>query len=99
MLSALPEAVARPVLVQKYGGTSLATPARIKRVAQRIARNQREGYDVVAGVSAMGDTTDRPLTLASRVASDPTARDLDLPPSTGAGGSAALVSMALTQHG
>ena len=38
MLSALPEAVARPVLVQKYGGTSLATPARIKRVAQRIAR-------------------------------------------------------------
>src|SRR2546423_8919871 len=99
MLSALPEAVARPVLVQKYGGTSLATPARIKRVAQRIARNQREGYDVVAVVSAMGDTTDRLLTLASRVASDPTARELDLLLSTGEGVSAPLVSMALHELG
>src|SRR5256714_2681380 len=99
MLSALPEAVARPVLVQKYGGTSLATPARIKRVAQRIARNQREGYDVVAVVSAMGDTTDRLLTLASRVASDPTAREPDLLLSTGEGVSAPLVSMALHELG
>jgi aspartate kinase len=99
MLSALPEAVARPVVVQKYGGTSLATPARIKRAAQRIAQNQRRGYDVVAVVSAMGDTTDRLLTLASRVARDPTARELDLLLSTGEGVSAPLVSMALNELG
>src|SRR5207248_1679399 len=51
MLSALPEAVARPVLVQKYGGTSLATPARIKRVAQRIARNQRNAKARIVGLT------------------------------------------------
>jgi len=93
--AALPESVTRPILVQKYGGSSLATPARIKRVARRIAESQRTGYDVVAVVSAMGETTDRLLTLASRVAKDPAARELDLLLSTGEGVSAPLVSMSL----
>src|SRR5438874_6077511 len=93
------DAVTRPILVQKYGGSSLATPARIKRVARRIAESQRAGYDVVAVVSAMGETTDRLLTLASRVARDPAARELDLLLSTGEGVSAPLVSMALNELG
>src|SRR5437870_9772131 len=99
MLSALVDIVARPVVVQKFGGTSLGTPARITRAARRIAASQRAGYDVVAVVSAMGDSTDRLLTLASRVAKDPAARELDLLLSTGEGVSAPLMSMALTELG
>src|SRR5256712_5298892 len=89
----------RPVVVQKFGGTSLGTPARIRRAARRIAASQRAGFDVVAVVSAMGDSTDRLLTLASRVAKDPAARELDLLLSTGDGVSAPLVSMALHELG
>ena len=90
---------ARPVLVQKFGGTSLGTPGRITRAAKRIAASQRAGYDVVAVVSAMGDSTDRLLTLAARVAKEPTARELDLLLSTGEGVSAPLMSMALNELG
>jgi len=99
MLSALLEPVTRSVLVQKFGGTSLGTPGRITRAARRIAASQRAGYDVVAVVSAMGDSTDRLLTLASRVAKEPTARELDLLLSTGEGVSAPLMSMALNELG
>jgi aspartate kinase len=97
--SAAAESVPRPILVQKYGGSSLATPARIKRAAARIARSRRAGYDVVVVVSAMGETTDRLLALAARVARDPAARELDLLLSTGEGVSAPLVSMALNELG
>ncbi len=89
----------RPILVQKFGGTSLSTPARIKRAARRVAASQRAGYDIVVVVSAMGDSTDRLLDLASRVAKDPAARELDLLLSTGEGVSAPLMSMALTELG
>src|SRR5256714_6036829 len=99
MLSALPESVPRPLLVQKFGGSSRGTPGRIKRAAKRVAASQRAGYDVVVVVSAMGDSTDRLLTLASRVAKDPAARELDLLLSTGEGVSAPLMSMALTELG
>ena len=99
MLSALPESVTRPLLVQKFGGSSIGTPGRIKRAAKRVAASQRAGYDVVVVVSAMGDSTDRLLTLASRVAKDPAARELDLLLSTGEGVSAPLMSMALTELG
>ncbi len=85
--------------MQKFGGTSLSTPLRIKRAANRIAASQRAGYDVVAVASAMGDTTDRLVSLASRVAKDPAARELDLLLSTGEGVSAPLVSMALNELG
>ncbi|HET9848197.1 MAG TPA: aspartate kinase [Candidatus Dormibacteraeota bacterium] len=91
--------MARPILVQKFGGTSLSTPVRITRAAKRIAASQRAGYDVVAVASAMGDTTDRLLSLASRVANEPAARELDLLLSTGEGVSAPLVSMALSELG
>src|SRR2546429_2173039 len=99
MLSALPESVTRPLLVQKFGGSSIGTPGRIKRAAKRVAASQRAGYDVVVVVSAMGDSTDRLLTLASRIAKDPAARELDLLLSTGEGVSAPLMSMALTELG
>src|SRR5258708_37938207 len=97
--SALPESVARPILVQKFGGSSLGTPARIKKAAKRVAAAQRAGYDVVVVVSAMGDSTDRLLSLASRVAKAPAARELDQLLSTGEGVSAPLMSMALTELG
>ena len=76
-MSVAPEFVSRPVLVQKFGGSSIGTPGRIKRAAKRVAASQGAGYDVVVVVSAMGDSTDRLLTLASRVAKDPTARELE----------------------
>src|SRR5256712_17288 len=99
MLSALPESVARRVLVQKFGGSSLGTPGRIKRAAKRVAASQRAGYDVVVVVSAMGESTDRLRSLAARVAKGPAARELDLLLSTGEGVSAPLMSMALTELG
>src|SRR5256884_6112284 len=99
MLSALPESVTRPLLVQKFGGSSIGTPGRIKRAAKRVAASQRAGYDVVVGVRAMGDSTDRLLSLASRVAKDPAARELDQLLSTGEGVSAPLMSMALNELG
>ena len=97
--TALPESVARPILVQKFGGSSLGTPGRIKRAAKRVAASQRAGYDIVVVVSAMGDSTDRLLSLASRVAKDPAARELDQLLSTGEGVSAPLMSMALNEIG
>src|SRR2546430_7784208 len=99
MLSALPESVTRPLLVQKFGGSSLGTPGRIKRAAKRVAASQRAGYDVVVVASARADSPDRLLTLASRVAKEPAARELDLLLSTGEGVSAPLMSMALTELG
>jgi len=98
-LSALPEAVTRPVLVQKFGGSSLGTPSRVKRAAQRIAASQDQGFSVVVVVSAMGDATDRLLSLASRVSKEPAARELDLLLSTGEGVSAPLMAMALHDLG
>src|SRR2546427_12099789 len=99
MLSAQPEPVPRPVLVRRLGGGSPGTRGRIRRGARRVAASQRAGYDVVVVVSAMGDSTDRLLTLASRVAKEPAARELDLLLSTGEGVSAPLVSMALHELG
>ncbi|TMF56988.1 MAG: aspartate kinase, partial [Chloroflexi bacterium] len=98
-MSALPEAVTRPVLVQKFGGSSLGTPSRVKRAAQRIAASQDQGFSVVVVVSAMGDATDRLLSLASRVSKEPAARELDLLLSTGEGVSAPLMAMALHDLG
>src|SRR4029077_16710624 len=97
--SAIPESLSRPILVQKFGGTSLSTPARIRRAAKRVAASQRAGYDVVVVVSAMGDSTAHFVSLWSQGAKDPTARELDLLLSTGEGVSAPLMSMALNELG
>ncbi len=71
------------LLVQKYGGSSLADADRIKGVAGRIAAAQDDGHKVVAVVSAMGDTTDALLSLARQVSDRPSARELDVLWSTG----------------
>src|SRR3979411_403536 len=99
MLSAQADFVARPILVQKFGGSSLGTPARIKKAAKRVAAAQRAGYDVVVVVSAMGDSTDRLLSLASRVAREPAARELDQPLATGGGGSPPPLSVGHPRRG
>jgi aspartate kinase len=84
-----------PLVVQKFGGSSVADADRIKRVARRIARERAAGNDLVVVVSAMGDTTDELLALASAITDDPDARELDVLLATGEHQSATLVSMAL----
>lgn len=87
------------LVVQKYGGTSVAGPERIRRVAARVARTRREGREVVVVVSAMGDTTDRLIALAHEVARQPDERELDLLLSTGEVVSCTLLAMALKDLG
>jgi len=83
------------LIVQKYGGTSVAGAERIKSVASRIARARRLQNRIVAVVSAMGDTTDDLIDLAHQITPDPDDREMDLLLSTGEVMSCALVSMAL----
>ena len=87
----------RPVqlVVQKFGGSSLADADRIRRVAGRIARARADGAGLVVVVSAMGDTTDELLSLAAAITDEPDARELDMLLATGEHQSATLVSMAL----
>ena len=84
-----------PLVVQKYGGSSLATADRIRHVARRIARERADGVDLVVVVSAMGDTTDELLGLAAAITEEPDPRELDMLLATGEHQSATLVSMAL----
>ncbi|HXG40886.1 MAG TPA: aspartate kinase [Candidatus Limnocylindrales bacterium] len=83
------------LVVQKFGGSSLADADRIRRVARRIARERASGADLVVVVSAMGDTTDELIGLAAAITDDPDPRELDLLLATGEHQSATLVSMAL----
>jgi aspartate kinase len=84
-----------PLVVQKFGGSSVAGADRIKRVARRIARERAAGNDLVVVVSAMGDTTDELLGLAAAITDEPDPRELDVLLATGEHQSATLVSMAL----
>ena len=86
---------AAPLVVQKFGGSSLADADRIRRVARRIARERAAGNDLVVIVSAMGDTTDELLGLAAAITATPDERELDMLLATGEHQSATLVSMAL----
>ena len=90
---------AAPLVVQKFGGSSLAGADRIRRVARRIARERATGANLVVVVSAMGDTTDELLQLASAITDDPDLRELDMLLATGEHQSATLVSMALHAQG
>ncbi len=84
-----------PLIVQKFGGSSVANADRIRRVARRIARERANGSDLCVVVSAMGDTTDELLALAGAITDDPDPRELDMLLATGEHQSATLVSMAL----
>ncbi|MDI6793144.1 MAG: aspartate kinase [bacterium] len=83
------------LIVQKYGGTSVATPERIKRVAERIVRAKKEGNQVVVVVSAMGDTTDHLIDLAQKIAAQPDEREMDMLVATGEQASSALMAIAI----
>ena len=83
------------ILVQKYGGTSVNGPDRIRAVARRIAAGRADGHAMVVVVSAMGDTTDDLIALAKQVSPAPSRREMDMLLSTGERVSMALLAMAL----
>jgi aspartate kinase len=87
------------LVVQKYGGSSVADAACIKRVAQRIVTTKKAGNDVVVIVSAMGDTTDELLDLAQQVSPLPQGRELDMLLTAGERISMALLAMAIANLG
>ncbi|MBI2712816.1 MAG: aspartate kinase [Bdellovibrio sp.] len=81
--------------VQKFGGTSVGTPERVRRVAERIAKAYRAGHSLVVVVSAMGHTTDELIDLAHQVSKNPSHREMDMLLTAGERISMALLSMAL----
>jgi len=87
------------ILVQKFGGTSVADAHRIHLAARRAVRAKLEGCQIVLVVSAMGDTTDRLLRLARQVSSRPSKREMDMLLSTGEQVSIALMAMAIHEAG
>jgi aspartate kinase len=87
------------IVVQKYGGSSVADVARIEKVADRVAATRARGQDVVVVVSAMGDTTDELLALARRITDRPARRELDMLLSAGERISMALLGVALNARG
>ena len=87
------------LIVQKYGGSSLESAERIRRVAERIVATKKQGNDVVVVCSAMGDTTDELLDLAAQVNPVPPAREMDMLLTAGERISNALVAMAIESFG
>src|SRR5437588_2584462 len=88
-----------PLIVQKFGGSSVATPEKILRASRRAIRAQQEGNQVVMVVSAMGDTTDDLLELAAKITDRPPAREMDMLLSTGEQVSVALMAIAIHSLG
>lgn len=89
----------KPIVVQKYGGSSVADPTKIQHVAARVVAAKERGCRVVVVVSAMGDTTDDLLALAGQITEQPPRRELDMLISAGERISMALLSMAIQQLG
>ena len=87
------------IVVQKYGGTSVATEERLRLVARKVIAARKAGHDVVVVVSAMGNTTSDLLDLATNLAPQPARRELDMLLSAGERISMSLLSMAIQQMG
>jgi len=87
------------LVVQKYGGTSVGTPERIRNVARRLVETQREGSQVVAVISAMAGVTDELVKLAHQISPRPTERELDVLLATGEHAATALTAMAVNALG
>src|SRR5215218_1407167 len=87
------------IVVQKYGGSSVADVRKLRQVADRIMRTRKQGHDVVVVVSAMGDTTDELLATAKQVSPNPERRELDMLLTAGERISMALLSMAIRDLG
>ena len=85
------------VIVQKYGGTSVSDVDKLKKIAKTIAAVKKQGYDVVAVVSAMGKTTNELVNLAKQISSNPTRREMDMLLSTGERTTMALLCIALNE--
>jgi len=87
------------IVVQKYGGSSVADVNKLRQVAERVMRTRHAGHDVVVVVSAMGDTTDELLALAKRVSANPERRELDMLLTAGERIAMALLSIAIRDLG
>jgi aspartate kinase len=87
------------LIVQKYGGTSVGSPERIRNVARQLVETQREGCSVVAVISAMAGVTDDLIKLADEISPDPTKRELDILLATGEHAASALTAMAVNALG
>ncbi|MCK5919647.1 MAG: aspartate kinase, partial [Methylococcales bacterium] len=87
-----------PLVVQKFGGTSLADADRIRRVARRVVETHRLGNSVVVVVSAMGKSTDELVALATQISENPHPREMDMLLTAGERISMALVAMAIEAH-
>ncbi|MFH1191824.1 MAG: aspartate kinase [Candidatus Omnitrophota bacterium] len=91
--------MSKGLVVQKYGGSSVANVERIQKVAQRVVGYSKKGYALVVVVSALGDTTDELVELANKINSDPCKREMDMLLSTGEQISVALLAMAIHKLG
>ncbi len=87
------------LIVQKFGGTSVANPERIKNVAKRVARWKAMGHDIIVVPSAMSGETNRLLALAKEISPSPAPRELDVIASTGEQVTIGLLAMALQEEG
>jgi len=91
--------MAKGLIVQKYGGSSVANVERIRNVAKRVTGYRKKGYDLVVVVSALGDTTDELIDLAHKINPEPSEREMDMLLSTGEQISVALLAMAIHKLG
>jgi len=87
------------LIVQKFGGSSVANVERIRKVAERLVSYKKKGFDLVVVVSALGDTTDELIELAHKINSEPSEREMDMLLSTGEQISVALLAMAIHKLG
>lgn len=87
------------LIVQKYGGSSVADAEALKRVASRIVATKNAGHDIVVAISAMGDTTDDLVELANSVCDNPSEKEMDILLTAGERISMALLTMAIKAHG
>jgi len=88
-----------PLIVQKYGGSSVANAERIKQVAKRVVQTKRKGNRLVVVISALGRTTDQFLKIAGQVAERPSEREMDMLLATGEQASVAILAMAIQELG
>ncbi len=91
--------MAKGLIVQKFGGSSVANVERIQNVARRVVEYKNKGYDLVVVVSALGDTTDELIQLADKINKNPSDREMDMLLSTGEQASSALLAMAIHKLG
>ena len=87
------------LIVHKYGGSSVATPAHMKKVAERVVRSRQEGHSLVVVVSAPGDTTDDLIAMAREITDHPDEREMDVLLATGEQQSIALLAIAIKDLG